>query len=147
MSDLQPGPTPDRFVVKVTADSHFAWLRTHLALENTMLAWVRTAVSMIGFGFAIVQFFDNLRKLPDGHTVLFANAPWLLGLALIFCGVLVLVIALWEYRWLRRYLNGGDFAAIAGLTEKGMHMPVYTAAIVLMLIGIFAFFSVLLHLV
>jgi putative membrane protein len=147
MSDLQPGVQASRFTVKPTADSHFAWLRTHMALENTMLAWVRTAVSMIGFGFAIVQFLDNLHKLPDTSGVIFVNAPWLMGLALIFCGVLVLVVALWEYRWLRRYLNGGDFTPVAGLTEKGMHLPVYTAAIVLMVIGIFAFFAVLLHLV
>ena len=146
MSDLQAAGHSDRFAVKVTADSHFAWLRTQLALETTMLAWIRTAVSMIGFGFAIVQFFDQLHARPQGTTVYVPNASWFLGLALIFCGVLVLVVALWEYRWTRRYLSSGDFAAIAGLTKKGMHTPVYTAAVVLMLIGIFAFFAVLLHL-
>jgi putative membrane protein len=146
MSDL-PAPRPGRFVVNATADSHFSWLRTQLALEGTMMAWIRTAVSLIGFGFAIVQFFDRFHELPAVTTVFLPNASWLMGLALIFCGVLVLVIALWEYRWTRRYLNSGDFAAVAGLTERGMHTPVYAAAIVLMLIGIFAFFAVLLHLV
>jgi putative membrane protein len=50
--------------VRVTADSHFAWLRTRLALERTMMAWLRTAVALIGFGFAIVQFFEHLQQMP-----------------------------------------------------------------------------------
>jgi putative membrane protein len=147
MNDLQAGPHPDQLATNVTTDSHFPWLQTQLALENTMLAWIHTAVTMIGFGFAIVQFFDHLHELPGVRTALLPNAPWLLGLALIFCGVLVLVTALWNYRWMRRYLKSGEFAPIAGLLDKRMHAPVYTVAIILTLIGIFAFFAVLLHLV
>lgn len=147
MSDLQTGPQSDRFATRVTSDSHFSWLQTQLALENTMLAWIYSAVTMIGFGFAIVQFFDHLHELPGGRAALLPNAPWLLGLALIFCGILVLVTALRNYRWMRRYLISGEFASIAGLLDKRMHAPVYTVAIVLILIGIFAFFAVLLHLV
>ena len=71
----------------------------------------------------------------------------LLGLALILCGILVLATALRNYRWMRSYLRSGEFAPIAGLLDKRMHAPVYTVAIVLMLIGTFAFFAVLLHLV
>lgn len=147
MNDLQAGPQSDRLATNVATGSHFAWLQTQLALENTMLAWIHTAVTMIGFGFAIVQFFDHLHELPGGRAALLPNAPWLLGLALIFCGVLVLVTAIWNYRWMRRYLKSGDFAPIAGLLDKRMHAPVYTVAIILTLIGIFAFFAVLLHLV
>ena len=29
-----------------------------------MMAWVRTAVALIGFGFTIVQFFDRHRDFP-----------------------------------------------------------------------------------
>lgn len=147
MSDLQAGPQSDSFATKVTPESHFSWLQTQLALENTMLAWIYSAVTMIGFGFAIVQFFDHLHDLPGGRAALLPNAPWLLGLALILCGVLVLATALRNYRWMRRYLRSGEFAPIAELLDKRMHAPVYTVAIVLTLIGIFAFFAVLLHLV
>ena len=147
MKDLQAGPQPDGFATKMASDSHFSWLQTQLALENTMLAWIYSAVTMIGFGFAIVQFFDHLHELPGGRAALLPNAPWLLGLALILCGVLVLVTALRNYRWMRRYLRSGEFASIAELLDKRTHAPVYTVAIVLTLIGIFAFFAVLLHLV
>jgi putative membrane protein len=50
-----------RFEVKVTATDHFSWLRTRLAVELTIMAWLITAVSLIGFGFAIVQFFERMR--------------------------------------------------------------------------------------
>ena len=58
MSDPQSGEASGRFDVRVSADSHFAWIRTRLAVENTMLAYLRTSVSLIGFGFAIVQFAE-----------------------------------------------------------------------------------------
>ena len=47
----------DRFEVRVTADTHFGWIRTRLSLERTMMSWLRTATALIGFGFAIVQYF------------------------------------------------------------------------------------------
>lgn len=147
MNDLRTCTEPDRSATNVTIDRHISWLQTQLALENTALAWIHTAVTMIGFGFAIVQFFDHLHELPGGRTALLPNAPWLLGLALISCGVLVLMAALWNYRWMRRYLKSGDFAPITSQSDKRMHAPVDAVAIVLMLIGIFAFFAVLLHLV
>jgi putative membrane protein len=29
-----------------------------------MMSWVRTAVSLIGFGFAIVEFFERMQQMP-----------------------------------------------------------------------------------
>ena len=52
----------ERFEVRVTANDHFAWLRTRLAVERTMMAYMRTSVSLIGFGFAIFQFVDSLQN-------------------------------------------------------------------------------------
>ena len=147
MSDQQAGGHPDRFEVRVTAESHFAWLRTRLALERTMMAWARTAVALIGFGFAIVQFLDTMQELPGASPARFPDAPRYLGLALIGCGVAALVISLWEYRWMRRYLWSGSYAAIAGTTTGGKQTPLYAAAFVLILVGVFAFFAVALRLV
>jgi putative membrane protein len=41
----------------------------------------------------------------------------------------------------------GSFAAIAGMTKEGLQTPVIAVTILLLLIGIFAFFAVLLHFV
>src|ERR1700745_2473872 len=97
-------PRGDRFEVRVTADSHFGWVRTRLSLERTMMSWVRTATALIGFGFAIGQYLDRLQPLPGTRPAYLPNAPRGLGLALIACGILALVVSLHQYWWTARYL-------------------------------------------
>ena len=142
----------ERFQVRVTADSHFGWLRTRLSVERTMMAWLRTAVSLIGFGFAIVQFFERLQQMSGALPANLPTAPKYLGLALIACGVLALLISIWQYQWTIRYLRSGAFAPIAGM--EGMpssivtlQSPVVVVAILLICIGVFAFAAVLLRIV
>ena len=84
-----------------------------------MMSWVRTATGLIGFGFAIVQFFDRMEQMPGVAPAHFPEAPRYLGLSLIFCGVAALVISIWEYHWGLRYLWGENFAAIAGFDARG----------------------------
>ena len=146
MDDQQLDGSSHRFDVRATANDHFAWLRTRLAVERTMMAYVRTAVSLIGFGFAIVQFFERFEQMPGVSTARFPEAPRYLGLAMILCGVLVACISLMEYRWINRYLWSENYAAIAGAKKEGLQTPLYATAIVLILIGLFAFFAVLLRL-
>jgi putative membrane protein len=142
MANPSPDSASGRFEVKATATDHFAWLRTRLAVERTMMAWVRTAIALIGFGFTIVQFFDRMKEMPGVVPARFPEAPRYLGLSLIFCGVAALLISIWEYRWGLRYLWGGDFASIAGMTKEGVQTPLLAVAIALALIGTFAFFAV-----
>jgi putative membrane protein len=123
-----------------------AWVRTRLALERTMMSWLRTAVSLIGFGFAIVQFFERIEHVPGTHPALYPHVPMYVGLALISCGVLALVISIWQYKWTVRYMWSETFAPVAGLTPEGMQSPVLAVAILLICIGLFAFAAVLLRL-
>jgi putative membrane protein len=133
----------ERFTVKVTSDSHFAWFRTRLALERTIMAWVRTAVALIGFGFTIVQFFERLSSLESVAPPSRPFAARYVGLVLIATGVLVLIVSVWQYRAVVRYLWHGDFAAIAGLKKTPGHTPVYAIAVVMIFVGVFAFLVVL----
>jgi len=146
MPDSPTTQKPGRFEVRATADSHFAWIRTRLSVERTMMSWQRTAVALIGFGFAIVEYFNHLQQIPGARSAYFPAAPEYLGLALISCGVLTLVISLWQYFWAVRYLWGKSFAPIAGMTKEGMESPVLAIAILLIFIGLFAFFAVLFRL-
>ncbi len=140
-------PIPGRFEVRVTAADHFAWVRTRLSVERTLMSWVRTGVSLIGFGFAIVQFFDRVQQMPGVKPARLPEAPRYLGLALIFAGIAGLVVSIWEYRWTLRYLWGGDFAPIAGMTTEAKQTPIIAIAVLLIFIGLFAFFAVLLRFV
>jgi putative membrane protein len=146
MADSVNTADADRFAVKVTSDSHFGWLRTRLSLERTMMSWLRTATALIGFGFAIVQYLNHLQQVPGARPAYLPTAPEYLGLALILCGVGALVVSIWQYEYTVRYLWSGSFEAIAGMTREGKHSPVLAIAIVLICIGVFAFFAVLLRL-
>ncbi len=148
MADPDPSIVA-RFEVRTTSDSHFGWLRTRLSVERTMMSWIRTAVSLIGFGFAIVQFFERFQQMPGITPANFPKAPQYLGLALISCGVLALLVSIWQYQSIIRYMWEEPFTQIAGMRSGGvgeqMRSPVMAIALLLIAIGLFAFFAVLLR--
>jgi putative membrane protein len=146
MADSHAASSAARFEVRATASDHFAWVRTRLALERTIMSWLRTAVALIGFGFAITQYLYHLEQEPGARQAYFPHSPQYLGLALISCGILALLVSIWQYWWSIRYLWGEPFAPIAGVTKEGMQTPVIAVAIVLLFIGLFAFFAVLMRL-
>jgi putative membrane protein len=146
MADTRTTAGAGRFEVRATASDHFAWVRTRLSLERTMMSWLRTAVALIGFGFALVQYLSHLQQIPGARSAYLPTAPEFLGLALISCGVLALVISIWQYWWSIRYLWGEPYTPLAGVTKEGMQSPVLAVAILLIFIGLFAFFAVLFRL-
>ena len=131
-----------RFQVKTTADSHFAWIRTRLSLERTMMSWVRTAIALIGFGFTIVQFFERFSQFSGVEQAERPLAAFYFGLLLIGAGVAALVVSGWQYRAVIRYLRQGDFEVIAGVNGGPTHTPVYAITIIMIFIGVFAFLAV-----
>src|SRR5262252_862113 len=131
MTDSHTASSASRFEVRATASDHFAWVRTRLALERTIMSWLRTAVALIGFGFAIVQYLAHLEETPGARAAYLPHAPRYLGLALIACGILALVISIWQYRWGIRYLWGEPYTPIAGVTKEGRQTPIMAVAIVL----------------
>jgi putative membrane protein len=133
----------DRFDVSATASNHFAWLRTRMALERTLMAWARTSVSLIGFGFTIVQFFQRVQTSGSSPVpVLLPDAPRNFGLALIGAGILGLFVSLWQYHSGLHYLWGDEFRPVAGIGREHLTTPIMWVAIVLILVGVFAFLVV-----
>jgi putative membrane protein len=120
---------PARFDVKMSAGDHFAWIRTRLSVERTLMSWVRTATALIGFGFTIVQFFERLHTMDNVAPATRPQMPRYLGLALIASGVLALLVSCWQYRWVINYL----------------WQPQLLVGTALIFIGIFAFVAVLMR--
>jgi len=111
--------------------------RTIVALERTLMAWIRTALSMIGFGFTIYKFFQYLPAQIAAGNVRRPDAPRNLGLTLIAMGTLALVAAAWQHRI--------SLNAIGAAQQRHIWSISFVVAIFVVLIGVGAFYGVLLR--
>ncbi len=82
----------------------------YLAAERTFLAWVRTALALMGFGFVVARFGLFLRELqvtqPSQPARGYGFSLWF-GTALIVLGTIVSVSSPWRYVRLVQDLNHG----------------------------------------
>lgn len=132
--------------VLATAPAHFSWLQTRMALERTLLAWVRTAASLIGFGFAIFHFFEALNSMPGVAPERMHGTSRFLGAALVGIGTLALVLALVQYLVALRYLEGPMYREISSLEGVPRFRPGLVVSIVLTFVGAITFWVLLVRL-
>jgi putative membrane protein len=130
-------------LARVTAPAHFAWLQARLALERTLLAWVRTAAAMIGFGFAIFHFFEAFNALPGVRAPWRPGAARLLGVALVAIGTFALLLALIQYMFTLRFLNGPAFRDIEGVEGVPHFHPGLIVAWAVTAVGLVTLWTVL----
>jgi len=74
--------------------------RTRMAADRTLMGWIRTALSMIGFGFTIYKFLESIQAREAVSATMRQHAPRTVGLTLISVGLFSLVIACiqhWKY--------------------------------------------------
>lgn len=73
--------------------------RVLFANERTLLAWNRTAIGLMGFGF-LVERFGLFLHVVMGHPSepLHRNASLVIGVAFILLGVLLLLLSVRQYR-------------------------------------------------
>ncbi|HVO56645.1 MAG TPA: DUF302 domain-containing protein [Dongiaceae bacterium] len=94
-------------------------LRDYLAAERTFLAWIRTGLSLMGFGFVVARFglFLQQIRFTDGAEVprSYGLSLWF-GTALILVGVVVSLGAVWRHVRLTRRLDRGELHAAPSLT-------------------------------
>ena len=85
--------------------------RDHLANERTFLAWVRTSVAIVVFGFAIGRFAIAMRQLTEfqGHGSKTTGFSVWMGMSSILAGVVMAVAGLARYRKTRAQLDEGKF--------------------------------------
>jgi putative membrane protein len=85
----------------------------HLANERTFLAWIRTSVGIMAFGFVVVRFSLFVKQIsmllnkqmplpPKGYSIL-------LGIILVFVGTVTAVLAYVRYKKVEKQLEEGDY--------------------------------------
>jgi inner membrane protein YidH len=83
-------------------------VRDHLANERTYLAWMRTAVALMGFGVVIVRLRYFLPPHLQGH-----GHGWELGLMFALVGLLTVVLATFHYFGIRRAIDTDTYEPAA----------------------------------
>jgi len=88
-----------------------ASLADYLAIERTLLAWIRTGLALMGFGFVVARFGLFLQQLHIIQSAIsddsYGLSLWF-GTALIAVGVIVNVFAGWHHVRSVRALDRGD---------------------------------------
>lgn len=107
--------------------------REHQANERTFLAWLRTAIALIGFGFAISRFGLFLRQLEVSFTGqntvpdTFLSSQNL-GISLVILGVIVISLSVWRYNKVFRQIEEADYQA--------SRLMVWITAAIVMILGL-----------
>lgn len=86
--------------------------RIFFAAERTLLAWTRTSLTLMGFGFVVERFGLFLAAFMHQHAEAVHRSPsfWI-GLSFILLGSLTSATAVWQYRRLVRMLDPQDIPA------------------------------------
>lgn len=92
----------------------------HLANERTFLAWMRTSIGIMGFGFIVVKFsmfIKHITLLIEGSITLSeVSNSGIIGVLLVLVGVLTAVMALINYKRIKKQLESGDYTSSNPLT-------------------------------
>ncbi|MGA2223897.1 MAG: DUF202 domain-containing protein [Syntrophobacteraceae bacterium] len=107
----------DEETIKWPSSNQLALERTNLAHERTLMSWVRTATSLITFGFTIYKFFQlELQGRPPLQGVI---GPRQFAVLMISIGLFSLMAATIEYRvyrnGLRRRYPGAPPLSLVGV--------------------------------
>ena len=87
-------------------------LRDYLAEETTFLAWIRTGVGLMGFGFVVARFGIYLTEIQlsrDGAAVSSNRFSLWAGTALIAVGVVMNLLSMRRHLRVVEQLNRGQF--------------------------------------
>jgi putative membrane protein len=95
--------------------------RDHLANERTLLAWIRTAITVVGLGFIV----DRLAVQGQATTI----ETWA-GIAMVLFGAVLAAVGGYSYMRTERDLNAGSYRPTVTL------YVVLIAAVAIVAIGV-----------
>jgi len=93
----------------ISESTELAKERNREAADNTLMAWIRTSLSLIGFGFGIDAIVQTLQKTALGNAPNLALNARILGLSFIAVALFAVIVAMAQYRLELRLLDSGNY--------------------------------------
>jgi putative membrane protein len=85
----------------------------HLANERTYLAWMRTSIGIMAFGFVVVKFSLFVKRISIllGHPVTVPNRGYsaIVGIVLVLIGTITTIFSYIRYRQSEKQIREGIY--------------------------------------
>lgn len=131
---MQPDALPES--QSYNLNNELAKERTRAAADRTLMAWIRTSLSLIGFGFGIPTIVRTLETTRLGAHIDPHRFTNLVGLSFIGIGMFAITAALKEHRRMLKRIQSDHFMYESSKTAEIVGMA-------LLLVGIISFVGVL----
>ena len=120
-----------------STNTELAKERNRAAAERTLMAWIRTCLSLIGFGFGVDRIITALQKsVVYGYIDDPLHLTRILGLSFIGIGTIAIVLAAIEHRQELHHIKQENYR------YKSRSSLAFFVAISISVIGLFAFVGI-----
>ena len=93
--------------------------RIYMAAERTFLAWIRTGIALMGFGFVVARFGLFLREVALNHTEVQSRSSGFslpVGIGLITFGIVINIVSVVRHRRYIAAIDRNQFRSAFGST-------------------------------
>lgn len=112
--------------------------RTRAAADRTLMAWIRTSLSLIGFGFGIPTLVRALEVTRIGKNLNPHSVSNIVGLSFISIGMYALFAGLQEHRRILKQIRSDRYVYESSPTAQRVGFA-------LLLVGVISFLGVVLR--
>jgi putative membrane protein len=118
--------------------TELAKYRSRAAADRTLMAWIRTCLSLIGFGFGIPTIVRAIENTRISHHLNPVRFSVIVGLSFIGTGMLGMVLGLREHRRLLKQIQNNRY------TYETSHSA-EIIGVALLVIGLVSFLGVIIR--